>query len=296
MNEEILYMTEGLELAVAKKGAGGTPAHRSVSLCYSDSGKKYRGSNIDSDTNLLTMSSEQVALLSSVAHHDYKINEVVTLVEQTEDAIVNPVTIKILADFSMRTGTNISYRIIDMKGVLLFKTHNICELMLFYTPPTTVLSKVHEATISTAKEILDAKTSLPQQLKSSACKGLLSSFTTSDTASGYGAAVATEDGNIYFTGQYSSTEKRSGVHAEMAAIILALMDNNKKIIALGLISTKYEESPCEICGCCRQFLSEISSKYHLNISLYCFAKNTDEFKKYTLEELLPHQWSSKKWL
>lgn len=296
MNEEIMYMTEGFDLAVAKKGEAGAPAHRSVSLCYSDSGKKYRGANVDSDTNLLTMSSEQVALLSSVAHHDYKINKIVTLVEQTEDAIVNPVTIKILADFSTRTGTNISYSMIDMKGSILFNTYDIRELMPFYKPRTAILSKVREATISTAKETLDTNISLPQQLKTFAHKGLLSSFTTSDTASGYGAAVATEDGNIYFTGQYSSTEKRSGVHAEMAAIILALMDNHKKIIALGLISTKYEESPCEICGCCRQFLSEISNKYHLNIALYCFAKNTDEFKKYTLEELLPHQWSSKKWI
>lgn len=296
MHDELQYLTEGLDLAVAKKGSAGTPAHRSVSVCYSKSGKKYRGANVDSDTNLLTISSEQTALLSAVAHHDYHIQEIVTLVEQKEDAVINPVTIKILVDYSARMGTNISYRIIDMKGTLLFNTQNVQDLMLFYVPPVGVLSKTRNATECTAREVLDENTPLAQQLKTFAHRGLLSSFTTSDTASGYGAAVATEDGNVYFTGQYSSTEKRSGVHAEMAAVILSLMDNNQKIVALGLISTKYTDSPCEICGCCRQFLAEVSTKYDLNISLYCFAKNTDQIKQYTLDELLPHRWSSKKWI
>ncbi len=296
MHDELQYLAEGLELAVAKKGGVGTPAHRSVSVCYSTSGKKYRGANVDSDTNLLTIYSEQTALLSAVAHHDYKIQEMVTLVEQAEDAVINPVVIKILVDYSARTGTNISYRIIDIKGALLFNTHNVRDLISFYIPQLAILSKTHSTSECTAQEILSADAPLAQQLKTFATRGLLSSFTTSDTASGYGAAVATEDGKVYFTGQYSSTEKRSGVHAEMAAVILSLMNDNQKIVALGLISTKYEDSPCEICGCCRQFLAEVSSKYDLNISLYCFAKNTDQIKRYTLDELLPHQWSSKKWI
>jgi cytidine deaminase len=295
MNEDIQYLIEGLECAVAKKNDTHAPGHRSVSLCYSESGKKYRGANVDSDTNLLTISPEQSALLSAVAHHDYRIKEIVTLVEQQEDAIVNPTTIKILIDFSVRTGITISYRIIDINGDVLFNIQNVRNTIPSYIPPTMILSKTREETLTIAKEILDANTSLPEQLKKYAQRGLLSSFTTSDTASGYGAAVTTEDGSIYFTGQYSSPEKRSGVHAEMAAITLALMDNNQKIVSLGLVSTKYEEDPCEICGCCRQFLAEINAKYNLNISLYCFAKNTDDFKQYTIDELLPHQWSSKKW-
>lgn len=296
MSDELPYLIEGLELAVAKKGGAGTPAHRSVSVCYSKSGRKYRGANVDSDTNLLTISSEQTALLSAVAHHDYQIQELTTLVEQKEDIIIDPITIKILVDYSARTETIISYRIIDREGTLLFSTKNVRELIPFYIPTVRVLSKTRKATECVAQEVLDTSAPFTQQLKTFAQRGLLSSFTTNDTASGYGAAVATEDGKIYFTGQYSSTEKRSGVHAEMASVILSLMDNNKKIIALGLISTKYEDTPCEICGCCRQFLAEISTKYNLDISLYCFAKNTDDIKQYTLDELLPHQWSSKKWL
>ncbi len=294
MADELSYLKDGLPLAVVKKVIGG--ANRTSSVCYSKSGRKYRGANIDSDTNLLNISSEQSALLLAVSHSDYEVEEMVTLVEKSDGFMVNPFTVKTMIDFCVRTGSEIRYRIIDMDGREIFSAPKISETISFYRPPQKILSKVTGAVISENKATFDKSLSVKDQLKKYADEGLSKCFHTYDNASAYSTAVLTEDGTIYYTGQYSSFEKRGSIHSEMAAPILALMNDKTKITALGLVSTKFTDTPCEICGCCRQFLAEISAKYDLNIKLYCFAKDTMEFKQYSLDELLPNQWSSKKWL
>jgi cytidine deaminase len=131
-------------------------------------------------------------------------------------------------------------------------------------------------------------------LKQVAKDAITKNFPTYDSASGYGAAVVTSEGNIFSSGQYSSFEKRLNIHAEMGAVLNSLMHQRKNIIALALVSSKFKDVPCEICGCCRQFLSEMSSRFNLNLTYYCFALETDAYKTYTLEELLPSPWSSLK--
>jgi cytidine deaminase len=281
-------------LAVAKTTVFGG-GNRSSSVAYSKSGKKYRGASVGSDTNLLNVSSEQSALLMAVAHSDYNVEKIVTLVEKNDGFMVNPFTVKTIIDFCVRTGSEIKYRVIDINGKEIFTAEKITEMIPFYHPAQNILEKVKGAVLSESKAALEAGVPIPDQLKKHAIDGLSKCFHTYNNASAYSTAVLTEDGTIYYSGQYSSFEKRGGIHSEMAAPILALMDGKTKITALGLVSTKFTDVPCEICGCCRQFLSEITSKYGLNINLYCFAKDTDELKQYTLGELLPNQWSSKKW-
>lgn len=295
MNEELFYLKDGLLLAVTKKIVvdGGS---RTSSVCYSKSGQKYRGANVDSDTHLLNISSEQVALLLAVSQHDYLIKEIVTMTEKPATFVLDPLVVKILIDFCMRTGVEIKYSVVNTESEIIFECEAITKLIPFYKPSPTILSKTQNAKLTESHSSLLLETETNKELKKYALLGLLNDFPTHDNASSYGASVLTEDGAIYYTGQYSSFEKRTMIHSEMAAIILALMDGKTKITALGLVSTKFTNTPCEICGCCRQFFSEISSKYNLDMKLYCFAKDTEDFRQYTLSELLPNQWSSKKWL
>lgn len=70
----------------------------------------------------------------------------------------------------------------------------------------------------------------------------------------YGAAVLTDKGNIYTSGQYSSFNHITSIHAEMGAILCATMNNDPNIIALALTSTFKESIRC--CGVCLQFIKE----------------------------------------
>lgn len=295
MNDDLFYLKDGLLLAVTKKTVVGG-GNRTSSVCYSKSGQKYRGANVDSDTHLLNLSSEQVALLLAISHQDYLIEEITTMTENGSAFVLDPLVVKIVIDFCVRTGGEIRYSVVNTEGEVIFECEAITKLIPFYKPSPTILSKTKSAILRESHSPILARTPIKDELKKYAQLGLLNDFPTHDNASSYGASVLTEGGVIYYTGQYSSFEKRTMVHSEMAAIILALMDGKTKITALGLVSTKFTDTPCEICGCCRQFFSEISSKYNLNMELYCFAKDTNEFKQYTLTELLPNQWSSKKWL
>ncbi|MEK7614091.1 MAG: cytidine deaminase [Patescibacteria group bacterium] len=293
MPDELSYLKDGLLLAVAKKALVGG-GNRSSSVCYSKSGQKYRGANVDSDTHLLNISSEQVALLLAVSREDYLVEEIVTMVEKNDGFVLNPLVVKILVDFCARVGREIKYRIININGDIVFESETVTKLISFYTPVPNLLSKTINAKPGESHSAFIEGAPISEELKKYALIGLSKCFTTHDSASGYGASAITEDGTIYHAGQYSSFEKRSNIHAEMAAMILALMDGKTKITALGIVSTKYADTPCEICGCCRQFLAEISSRYGLSMKFYCFAKDNEKFKEYTLDALLPNQWSSKK--
>ncbi|WP_270771133.1 cytidine deaminase [Intestinibacter bartlettii] len=74
----------------------------------------------------------------------------------------------------------------------------------------------------------------------------------------YGAAVLTKKGNIYSAGQYSSYNHITSIHAEMAAIILATMNNDPEICALSLSCSDNNETFS--CGICLQFIKEHSMR------------------------------------
>ena len=112
---------------------------------------------------------------------------------------------------------------------------------------------------------------MPNKLKEYALMGLDRNFPLYDSASSYGTALYTASGRVYCAGQYSSPDKRMNLHSEMVAIICALMNKDQEIEAIGIVSTKYPDSPCNMCGSCRQFVSEICSKLSLSPDLYCFS-------------------------
>lgn len=293
MKDTLQTLIQSLDRGLLKK----KDTNRVSSIAYSKSGKQYAAGKITFDTGVLDSSSELIALALSAQYNDYGVNKIVTLTENPEEGrTVSPVVLKTIIDHTVRTGMPIEYMIIDIEGNELFYSENISKTFSYYNPPISILSKVkenREITENKATFNLD-KDSAKDILKKYALLGLERSFTTYDSASGYSAAVLTKNGTIYFSGLYSSFGGNTGLHSEMTAILSALMDGNKDITHLGLLSTRNPDTPCNLCGCCRQFAAEVVNRLDLNLKIFCFAKDNDEYEKHTIEKYLPSQWTSKK--
>lgn len=97
-----------------------------------------------------------------------------------------------------------------------------------------------------------------------------------------GAALLTEDDEI-FTGcnievaSYSAT-----LCAERTAIFKAISEGHKNIKAIAIVGDTDFTYPC---GICRQVIREFGKDAKIII-----AKSEDEYREYTLEELLPHSF------
>lgn len=286
-------LKEALDLCILKKAGN----KRSASIVFSSSGNKYKSGILESDTHLLDIQPEQIALMLSVHNNDFGVNKIITMLESPNiNVIVSPITAKIIIDHSVRTGKKIEYTVIDFDGEILFEIDDIRKIFDFYKPSDNILDKATDVLNleSNKAQILKGE-DVKEVLKRFALKGVVKNFPTSNSASGYGSAVLTEGNDLYFGGQYSSFEKRTGLHSEMAVVAGALMDGNSKITHIGLVSSKYADEPCNMCGFCRQFLSEMINKFNLEVEIYLFAKNNDNYKQYSIREYLPGQWSSKNW-
>lgn len=283
---ELNTLKEGFSLCVSKKLEDST-----VSISYSDD-SSYLAGSIASDTNSLNVSSEQASLILSILNKDYKVKKIVTLTN-SEKNIVSPIIAKIMVDHSIRTGIPIAYKIINIEGSTLFETENITSIIPFYKPEKIFLSRIENSSVE--KNCVEENITEPLQLRKYAIEGLLRNFPLYDSASGYGTAVTTKKGNVYFGGQYSSPDKRVSLHSEVNTIMSALMNGDHEITQIGIVSSKYTDTPCNMCGICRQFISEMSAWFELSPKLYCFAKENPEYREYNLEEYLPSAWTSKKW-
>lgn len=81
----------------------------------------------------------------------------------------------------------------------------------------------------------------------------------------YGAAVLTENGNIYSAGQYSSFNHITSIHAEMGAILNATMNGEPRIVAMAL-SSSCKDAVCS-CGICLQFIKEHCMRTGIDMEL-----------------------------
>jgi len=286
MQDQLDALTQTLTRCVEKKDAG------TSSIAYSPNGS-YAAGSMASDTNSLNISSEQAALILSSLNTDYGVHTVVTLAPG-DTVSVSPVILKIMVDHSIRTGVPLAYKIINSNGTVLFETENVSKLLPFYTPERIIISRFATATPG---QNFEHKTSVlaPLELRSFAIKGLERNFPLYDSASGYGTALMTKSGKVYFGGQYSSPDKRLSLHSEVNTIMSAIMNGDSDISHIGIVSSKYTDTPCDMCGICRQFISEISSRFELSPTLYCFAKETPEYREYAIDQYLPSAWTSKKW-
>lgn len=289
MDAELL---DALRLAVRRCVGKEKDHDRSASCAFSRSGERYVGARIGSETNIITLTSEHVALVQSTVAQDYGVERVVTMVEDIRDAVPSPLVAKILIDYVSRTQGVIAYEIVSMDGDVFFSIDDVRKLVPLYAPEPIVLARMKEASVQKPMrcgvDVDDIAT-----LRACAIAGIERNFPLYDSASGYGAAVLTAQGDVYYAGQYSSPDKRLGTHAEMNALLGALMAGTTDIVRIGVVSSKFTHAPCQMCGVCRQFLAEMCARWGLNPMIHCFASETDGAMMWRLKEYLPATWTSK---
>lgn len=289
--KQIAKLKKGLEACILKLNKD----NRTSSIALTASGREYLGALIGSDTHLMHIAPEQAALALSTASSDFPVRQIITMIESEKDFTLSPIVVKVLIDYASRSQEMLGYVVVNTQGKIIVETDDVNLFFPLYNPAPIIIKKIKEKySVNKAKPKITGK-SMPKKLKEYAILGLDKNFPLYDSASSYGTAVYTSDGYVYYAGQYSSPDKRLNLHSEMVAILSAILDGKKDISAIGIVSSKYPDGPCNMCGSCRQFITEISAKLNISPDLYCFSKNTGEFKKFKIEEYLPDSWSSKNW-
>jgi len=97
-----------------------------------------------------------------------------------------------------------------------------------------------------------------------------------------GAAVLMEDGSIYTGCNIESASYSPTNCAERTAIFKAVSEGKRKIKAIAIVGDSGYTYPC---GVCRQVIREFGLD-----AIVIIAKSEDEYKEYTLEELLPYSF------
>jgi cytidine deaminase len=291
-SEQLEKLRSRMSLVIAKKGKEKTG---SVSLARTKNGAEFFGGSVASDSHLLDVTSEQVALSMAKNRNDLFVEQVVTVLDTENTQGSTLVAVKILADYAYRIGSPVAYTLYDASGHVLLQEDDV-RARGFYKPHFEPLQERLQDAPSLNTLSLVSRSALVPELKKAAVHGVTRNFSSRESASGYGVSVLLENGTIVFGGQYGSYDSRLGMHAEMSVVLDALMNfPGKKITDLTLVSTKFTDEPCNICGVCLQFLAEMSDRFSWDIQYHCAAFEKDAVVTYTLNQLLPHRWTSKNW-
>lgn len=242
----------------------------------------------ESRTHLLDISSEHAALALAINRKDPHVTKIISVVQGKFTP--NPIVLKVLADHYRRTGTDMRYEVYDPLGKLIFEQASAHET--YYKPEIEVLEKIKSWNPRENFTEYTLTEPLEPQLKRAALLGMQTHFSSTSKTT-YGAAVRAGN-KIYFGGVHSSFDKRLNLHAEMVAAISAISDVNRKITDVAIMSNKFTDEVAHMCGCCRQFFSEIQEKNKTPITVHAFSYNGKESEKFSLSEYLPAKWYSGK--
>lgn len=97
-----------------------------------------------------------------------------------------------------------------------------------------------------------------------------------------GAALLTKQGNIYTGCNIESASYSPTNCAERTAIFKAVSEGEKNFEAIAITGDSEYTYPC---GVCRQVIREFAKDLKIYI-----VKNENEYREYTLKELLPHSF------
>ena len=102
------------------------------------------------------------------------------------------------------------------------------------------------------------------------------------------ACVLTKNNNTYTGVNIENSSYGATICAERVAISNAVLNNDKNIVCICIVSSSNDFTfPC---GICRQTILEFANNKDTEIVV---AKNENEYKIYTIDELLPNNFSSK---
>ncbi|MDO4749091.1 MAG: cytidine deaminase [Eubacteriales bacterium] len=108
-----------------------------------------------------------------------------------------------------------------------------------------------------------------------------------------GAAILTKNNKVYTGCNIENASYSATVCAERTAIFKAVSEGEKAFTKIAIVCRKDSDSSDNDypspCGVCRQVLSEFCTDDFQII----LAKNEDDFKIYTLKDLLPHSFTVK---
>ncbi len=279
-SELFSQLKETLKLSWFKRE---TTKFNSASAAITDSRVHFSGL-MESRTHLLDITSEHGAVSLAVSRKDPYIKAIITIIDGEFEE--NPLIFKILGDHSRRTGVPIKYSVFDVNGKQVLNL----DVSEKYKPSPKPLDKIKTWTPQHNFISLDSSQDTITQLRNAALLGMETHFS-SDTKTSYGSAVLA-NGKFYFGGVYSSFDHRLNLHSEMVASLGAIMDGNREIEMVGIISNKFVDSLPHMCGCCRQFFSEIQEKNKKPITLIVFSFDGKQIFQTTLDEYFPSSWSS----
>lgn len=99
-----------------------------------------------------------------------------------------------------------------------------------------------------------------------------------------GAAILADNGKIYTGCNVENASYGAAICAERTAVVKAISDGAKKILALAIASDS--NRPTMPCGICRQVVSEFCTP---DTPLYLSNRN-GEYEVYLFSEILPHSF------
>ncbi len=104
-----------------------------------------------------------------------------------------------------------------------------------------------------------------------------------------GAALLTEDSEIFCGCNVENASSPAGICAERVAFSSAVASGKRKFKGIAICGGKEHENPTDFaypCGICRQVMSEFCDRNFVII----VAADKSNFKIYSLEELLPYSF------
>lgn len=103
-----------------------------------------------------------------------------------------------------------------------------------------------------------------------------------------GCALLTEDGKVYSGCNIENSAFGPSMCAERTAIFKAVSEGHKEFAAIAIAGGKKdgELQYCAPCGVCRQVMREFCKP---SFKIY-LAKSAEDYKEFTLEELLPESF------
>ncbi len=129
-----------------------------------------------------------------------------------------------------------------------------------------------------------------RKLLDAARASVAQAFLTSPGNTAYGAAALTVEGNIFRSGQYSSFNHITNVHAEQAALLLATMAGQPDVVALAIATTAPATQYARPCGICRQVMAEHAQRTGRDFDVLMAAHHGQSCEIKRVSELLPHAW------